>query len=405
MISSTTNPATQDLKNFCDLALSIRKQRSSPDYLQKLQAEIRAGINKISAPENIYYRDKTVNDYRISFVAAKDLTDKEAERIIELSSQLHAHSFKIDLQNIKKNSCNYLLVKNKEGNLIAYNSSLYIDKNLPQHFDKLLSQVAARRPLKARGFIALGTAIQDEYKRRGLFRLIVNSVKTAYQADYRVSTIFPVNHSSLTANHALGSEDIGNSDEKQRILFLDFKKYLPKGTKPINILYPFDDPSGEYSNVSDNRSHSFDNGTAYAYDFLIPIGTAIKSVAGGKVIEVIDSNPDKNSEEVSLDDFSKTNRIVIEGSNHLRQFYGHIKKNSAKVKVGDQVKTGHLICESGHNGISTEPHLHFSLHKNNNDKQLVGGDSVPVRFVNQVTKKESNSIFVNIWNWFKSFWS
>jgi hypothetical protein len=40
--------------------------------------------------------------------------------------------------------------------------------------------------------------------------------------------------------------------------------------------------------------------------------------------------------------------------------YVHIKAGSARVKVGDRVNLGDVVCESGGVGFSPEPHLHFT---------------------------------------------
>jgi murein DD-endopeptidase MepM/ murein hydrolase activator NlpD len=54
----------------------------------------------------------------------------------------------------------------------------------------------------------------------------------------------------------------------------------------------------------------------------------------------------------------------------------HIRAKSAKVKVGDRVQRGQVICESGSVGFSPEPHLHFTAFRSGDDT----ADTVRVLF-------------------------
>lgn len=45
--------------------------------------------------------------------------------------------------------------------------------------------------------------------------------------------------------------------------------------------------------------------------------------------------------------------------------YVHIQENSARVKPGDRVQCGQVICNSGSVGFSPEPHLHFAAYRSN----------------------------------------
>ena len=53
------------------------------------------------------------------------------------------------------------------------------------------------------------------------------------------------------------------------------------------------------------------------------------------------------------------NCIVIKHDDNRYSLYGHLLKNSLKVKVGDKVKAGDIIALVGNSGNSSEPHLHF----------------------------------------------
>ncbi|MFD0269681.1 M23 family metallopeptidase [Streptomyces sp. NPDC127106] len=55
------------------------------------------------------------------------------------------------------------------------------------------------------------------------------------------------------------------------------------------------------------------------------------------------------------------NHIVLELGDGTYALYGHLKRGSLKVGVGDRVTAGQLIAECGNSGNSTEPHVHFQL--------------------------------------------
>lgn len=57
--------------------------------------------------------------------------------------------------------------------------------------------------------------------------------------------------------------------------------------------------------------------------------------------------------------------IVIEHDNFC-SLYGHLNKLS-KLKVGQKIKKGDVIGQSGNSGQSTGPHLHFEIRKGNYD--------------------------------------
>ncbi len=154
----------------------------------------------------------------------------------------------------------------------------------------------------------------------------------------------------------------------------------------IKINYPFDPKhKDKFTAISDPRSHH--GMYEHAMDFLMPIGTDVLAVKDGTVIAVVDSYPDHKANEAhiqfetngSIKRNDKVNEIMILGEDGLIQHYAHPKYNSSQVKVGDIVKANTKICESGHNGNSSEPHLHFTLFKKGQEeKELI---SVPIQFI------------------------
>lgn len=85
-------------------------------------------------------------------------------------------------------------------------------------------------------------------------------------------------------------------------------------------------------------------------DFAVPIGTPVKSVTDGKVIKVEDTGNNGFGKSVMI---SSNNRTVI---------YAHLSKQLAE--VGQEIKLGDIIGESGNTGRSTGPHLHFQVNIN-----------------------------------------
>merc|ERR1711963_399658 len=56
--------------------------------------------------------------------------------------------------------------------------------------------------------------------------------------------------------------------------------------------------------------------------------------------------------------------------------YVHILPGSARVRAGDRVRRGEMLCEAGDIGFAPEAHLHIELH----DARDPEGASVPLRF-------------------------
>ena len=65
--------------------------------------------------------------------------------------------------------------------------------------------------------------------------------------------------------------------------------------------------------------------------------------------------------------------------------YVHIKKDSAVVEVGDKVRRGQKVCESGEVGFSPEPHLHFTAFRTRD------ADAATCRRVAPLTSKLVNA--------------
>ena len=86
-------------------------------------------------------------------------------------------------------------------------------------------------------------------------------------------------------------------------------------------------------------------------DYAAPIGTPVWASASGRVVE---AGPKHGS----------GNTIVIAHTNGLATRYYHLSKFARGLHVGQQVKQKDVIGYVGTTGLSTGPHLHFSVTKN-----------------------------------------
>ena len=88
----------------------------------------------------------------------------------------------------------------------------------------------------------------------------------------------------------------------------------------------------------------------YGIDYAAPKGTTVRAAAGGKVVFA-----------GSKSGYGKVVEIMHDSG--LKTLYGHL--HSYSVKKGQRVKNGQKIAKVGNSGLSTGPHLHFGLYKNN----------------------------------------
>jgi murein DD-endopeptidase MepM/ murein hydrolase activator NlpD len=86
-------------------------------------------------------------------------------------------------------------------------------------------------------------------------------------------------------------------------------------------------------------------------DYAAPVGTPVWASASGRVVEA----------EMKR---GSGNTIVIAHSNGLNTRYYHLSKFARGLHVGQQVRQKDVIGFVGTTGLSTGPHLHFSVTKN-----------------------------------------
>ncbi len=83
----------------------------------------------------------------------------------------------------------------------------------------------------------------------------------------------------------------------------------------------------------------------------------VLAAANGVVTTVHDNEPDRNTSCAG-----NANLVQVRHEDGLTAIYGHLKRGSAAVSVGQQVSAGAVLGIAGSSGCSTAPHLHFELH-------------------------------------------
>ena len=132
-----------------------------------------------------------------------------------------------------------------------------------------------------------------------------------------------------------------------------------------------------------------------AYDFDIPIGEDISAARSGTVIEIRDGAPDTSDPEYN----NKHNYVLIEHEDGTVAFYAHLKLNGIFVKVGDRVKQGQVIADSGNSGFTGfRPHLHFGVYRS---YPLHDGFDVPVNFKNTNGRLDNRNGLIR-WQFYKA---
>lgn len=111
-------------------------------------------------------------------------------------------------------------------------------------------------------------------------------------------------------------------------------------------------------NYNKHRGYDIDVGSFRQMDQETVLARA---AAPGKVIDVEGSKFDRNTSCTG-----EWNFVAIQHMNGFVTYYGHLKKNSLKVKVNDIVQAGTPLGVVGSSGCSTNPHLHFEVHDCNN---------------------------------------
>jgi len=121
------------------------------------------------------------------------------------------------------------------------------------------------------------------------------------------------------------------------------------------IAYRLDQGFGGVHSHHEAQSH-------YALDLNVAEGTAVLAARGGVVTEVEQAFRRRGADPARYADRANFVRILHDdGSMAL---YAHLSAGSVLVRPGDRVGLGQSLGKSGNTGLSTGPHLHFSVQAN-----------------------------------------
>jgi murein DD-endopeptidase MepM/ murein hydrolase activator NlpD len=111
----------------------------------------------------------------------------------------------------------------------------------------------------------------------------------------------------------------------------------------------------------------------YAVDIALPDGTPVYAARDGIVINVRHDAYLGGASAVMMD---QANLVAVLHDDGTIALYAHLHWDSIKVHIGQHVRRGEALANSGSTGFSTGPHLHFVVIRNAG----FTGVSVPVEF-------------------------
>lgn len=148
---------------------------------------------------------------------------------------------------------------------------------------------------------------------------------------------------------------------------------IGRGWPAFGFPLPADD--GPYlctQGVGGHLTHFFP-ASYHAIDLRCSCHTPVLSIGDGIVTEVAESHRCGGVHAANL---AAWNSVSVQLDCGLVVDYLHTLPGSAKIKAGDAVQRGQVLCETGDIGFAPEPHLHIELHAAND----LEGPSLPLHF-------------------------
>jgi|GEM_PF-6025277 len=124
----------------------------------------------------------------------------------------------------------------------------------------------------------------------------------------------------------------------------------------FRVLLPFEARDTAFVSQGNGTRFTHQGASRFAFDFNVPIGTAIVAAAPGIVLQTQDTF-DRSADM----DPEQYNFVLVHHGNGVLTEYGHLRHHGTRVRPGQRVAQGELIGYSGDTGMSTGPHLHFAV--------------------------------------------
>jgi murein DD-endopeptidase MepM/ murein hydrolase activator NlpD len=160
---------------------------------------------------------------------------------------------------------------------------------------------------------------------------------------------------SYTNHYTVGSYDAAHDDNHLYSL-----PYTPGTSFKVTQGY-----KGSFSHTGPDE---------YAIDWKMPEGTLVRAAREGVVVSVKDHFT-KGGAHRKYEDCA--NIVVVQHADGTMAHYCHLAPRSARVKIGDKVRTGDPLAASGNTGFTSGPHLHFAVFK---ARSGYGRQTIPVKF-------------------------
>jgi len=111
--------------------------------------------------------------------------------------------------------------------------------------------------------------------------------------------------------------------------------------------------------IKDEKDSLFSGDGKFKVDYYC-YSTPVASPLDGRIVKVVENIPDNKVGENNLKN-NWGNTVILDHGQGLFSAMSHLKPQSIKVNIGDDVKKGQIIGMCGNSGRSPVPHLHFQF--------------------------------------------